>query len=84
MTDTGTTPRRSDDSGRARLPDRSATVERPDGVRIAYDVYGSGEPTIIETITRGRTNHMPAHKDLLSEAKIHLLTAYVLSLSLER
>jgi hypothetical protein len=24
---------------------------------------------------------MPAHKPLLSEAKIHLLTAYVLSLS---
>ena len=44
-------------------------------------LHGSGEPAIIETITRGRTNHMPAHKDLLSEAKIHLLSAYVLSLS---
>jgi cytochrome c oxidase cbb3-type subunit 3 len=44
-------------------------------------LYGSAEPVIIETITRGRTNQMPAHKDLLSEAKIHLLTAYVLSLS---
>jgi cytochrome c oxidase cbb3-type subunit 3 len=44
-------------------------------------LHGSGEPTIIETITRGRTGQMPAHKDLLSEAKIHLLTAYVLSLS---
>ena len=44
-------------------------------------LHGSGEPAIIETITRGRSNHMPAHKDLLSEAKIHLLTAYVLSLS---
>jgi len=44
-------------------------------------LYGSSEPVIIETITRGRTNQMPAHKDLLSEAKIHLLTAYVLSLS---
>jgi len=44
-------------------------------------LYGSSEPVVIETITRGRTNQMPAHKDLLSEAKIHLLTAYVLSLS---
>jgi cytochrome c oxidase cbb3-type subunit 3 len=44
-------------------------------------LHGSGEPAIIETITRGRANHMPAHKELLSEAKIHLLTAYVLSLS---
>jgi len=44
-------------------------------------LHGSGEPTIIETITRGRSGQMPAHKELLSEAKIHLLTAYVLSLS---
>jgi cytochrome c oxidase cbb3-type subunit 3 len=36
---------------------------------------------IIETITRGRMNQMPAHKELLSESRSHLLTAYVLSLS---
>lgn len=44
-------------------------------------LHGAAEPVIIETITRGRTNQMPAHKDLLSESRIHLLTAYVLSLS---
>ena len=44
-------------------------------------LYGSGEPVIVETVTKGRTNQMPAHKDILSPAKIHLLTAYVLSLS---
>jgi cytochrome c oxidase cbb3-type subunit 3 len=44
-------------------------------------LHGSAEPAIIETITRGRTNQMPAHKDFLSDAKIHILTAYVLSLS---
>ncbi len=44
-------------------------------------LHGSGEPAIIETITRGRSNQMPAHKDLLSEAKIHLLTGLRLSLS---
>jgi cytochrome c oxidase cbb3-type subunit 3 len=44
-------------------------------------LHGSAEPVVIETISRGRSNQMPAHKDLLSEAKISLLTAYVLSLS---
>jgi cytochrome c oxidase cbb3-type subunit 3 len=43
-------------------------------------LHGSGE-NIDQTIARGRTNQMPAHKDLLSPAKIHLLTAYVYSLS---
>jgi cytochrome c oxidase cbb3-type subunit 3 len=44
-------------------------------------LHGSSEPSIIETITRGRNNQMPAHQELLGEAKIRLLTAYVLSLS---
>jgi cytochrome c oxidase cbb3-type subunit 3 len=44
-------------------------------------LHGSTEPVIIETITRGRTSQMPAHKTVLDEARIHLLTAYVLSLS---
>ena len=44
-------------------------------------LHGSAEPLVIETITNGRTSQMPAHKALLDEARIHLLTAYVLSLS---
>jgi cytochrome c oxidase cbb3-type subunit 3 len=44
-------------------------------------LHGSDEPLVMETIARGRNNQMPAHKGLLNEAKIHLLTAYVLSLS---
>jgi len=44
-------------------------------------LHGSAEPVVIETITKGRTSQMPAHKTVLDEAKIHLLTAYVLSLS---
>ncbi len=44
-------------------------------------LYSAAEPVIIETITKGRMNQMPAHKDLLNDARIHLLTAYVLSLS---
>ena len=44
-------------------------------------LYGAGEPVIIETITKGRNNQMPAHKNILSPEKIHLLTGYVYSLS---
>ena len=44
-------------------------------------LYGSAEAKIIETVVQGRTNQMPAWKDFLGEAKIHLLAAYVLSLS---
>ena len=44
-------------------------------------LYGSSEATISETITKGRQNQMPAWKEFLGDAKVHLLSAYVLSLS---
>jgi cytochrome c oxidase cbb3-type subunit 3 len=44
-------------------------------------LYGSSEATIIETINNGRQNKMPAWKEFLGDAKVHLLSAYVLSLS---
>jgi len=44
-------------------------------------LHGSGEQAILEQINKGRQNQMPAHKDMLSAAKIHLLTAYVYALS---
>jgi cytochrome c oxidase cbb3-type subunit 3 len=44
-------------------------------------LHGSGEPAISETIAKGRASQMPAHKGLLTPAKIHILTAYVYSLS---
>lgn len=44
-------------------------------------LYGSSEARIVEAITQGRSNQMPAWKDFLGEAKIHLLSAYVLKLS---
>ena len=44
-------------------------------------LYGGSEATVIETITKGRNGVMPAWKDFLGEAKIHLLTAYVYGLS---
>ena len=44
-------------------------------------LHGSSEAAIIEQIQKGRSSQMPAHKEILSPAKIHLLTAYVHSLS---
>ncbi|WP_028535475.1 cytochrome-c oxidase, cbb3-type subunit III [Paludibacterium yongneupense] len=44
-------------------------------------LYGGTEKTIIETVTNGRTNQMPAWKDFLGDGKVHLLAAYVWSLS---
>ena len=44
-------------------------------------LYGGDINTIMETIRGGRNNHMPAHKERLGAAKIHLLAAYVWSLS---
>lgn len=44
-------------------------------------LYGGSEATIMETISRGRNNMMPAHKEFLDDGKIHLLAAYVYSLS---
>jgi pimeloyl-ACP methyl ester carboxylesterase len=35
------------DHGRARLPDETGEVRGRDGVRIAYEVAGSGDPTIV-------------------------------------
>ena len=44
-------------------------------------LHGGGEYSIAQQVIKGRVNQMPAHKDLLTPAKIHLLTAYVMSLS---
>jgi len=43
-------------------------------------LYSSSENSIIETITKGRVNRMPAYGEFLGEAKVHLLTAYVYGL----
>ena len=44
-------------------------------------LFGSSEQIIVDTITKGRNQIMPAHKDFLGEAKVHLLAAYVWGLS---
>ena len=43
-------------------------------------LYSSSEESIIETITKGRVNRMPAFGEFLGDAKVHLLTAYVYGL----
>ncbi len=44
-------------------------------------LYGGSPGTIRQTITRGRNGRMPAHRDFLGENKVHVLAAYVYSLS---
>jgi cytochrome c oxidase cbb3-type subunit III len=44
-------------------------------------LHGGSQEAILETIMQGRASQMPAHKDLLPPAKIHLLAGYVYSLS---
>jgi cytochrome c oxidase cbb3-type subunit 3 len=44
-------------------------------------LHGADEPALIETISKGRIDAMPAQKELLGEAKVHILAAYVWGLS---
>ncbi|MES2016903.1 MAG: cytochrome-c oxidase, cbb3-type subunit III [Pseudomonadota bacterium] len=46
-------------------------------------LYGGSADTIMETIRKGRNNTMPAFEDFLGEDKVHVLAAYVWSLSAE-
>lgn len=44
-------------------------------------LYGSSRSNILATIKNGRTGVMPAHGEFLGEDKVHLLSAYIYSLS---
>jgi cytochrome c oxidase cbb3-type subunit 3 len=44
-------------------------------------LYGGSQERVRETINGGRQGRMPAHKEFLGEAKVHLLAAYVYSLT---
>ncbi len=44
-------------------------------------LYGGSSTIIADTIRKGRNGAMPAHSELLGKEKIHLVTAYVYSLS---
>ncbi|WP_410498381.1 cytochrome-c oxidase, cbb3-type subunit III [Chitinibacter sp. S2-10] len=47
-------------------------------------LYGGSEATIVETVTNGRINQMPAWKEFLGDGKVHLLSAYVYGLSQDK
>ena len=44
-------------------------------------LYGGSPGLVQRTVRSGRNGQMPSHKNILSEDKIHLLTAYIYSLS---
>jgi len=44
-------------------------------------LYGGSSKQVTETIAKGRMGVMPPHRDFLGEDKVHLLAAYVYSLS---
>jgi cytochrome c oxidase cbb3-type subunit 3 len=44
-------------------------------------LFGGSKETIMETVQKGRSSTMPAFKDFLGDAKVHVLAAYVWSLS---
>ena len=44
-------------------------------------LHGRGEDAIVAMVTQGKTNVMPAQEDRLAPAQIHVLAAYVWSLS---
>jgi len=46
-------------------------------------LYGGSPRAIKQSIAKGRNGVMPAHAEFLGEAKIHILTAYIYSLSHE-
>ena len=44
-------------------------------------LYGGSQKKIMESIESGRNGRMPPHKEFLGEAKVHILAAYIYSLS---
>jgi cytochrome c oxidase cbb3-type subunit 3 len=44
-------------------------------------LYGGSQVAIMKSIADGRSGRMPAHGEFLGEAKVHLLAAYLYSLS---
>lgn len=44
-------------------------------------LYGGSQATIMKSISDGRSGRMPAHDEFLGDAKVHLLAAYIYSLS---
>ncbi len=46
-------------------------------------LHGASRERISETIDKGREGHMPAHRDFLGDAKVHLIAAYIYGITKE-
>jgi len=47
-------------------------------------LYGASEKAVTETVMHGRNGVMPAWKDILGEEKVHVISAYIYSLSQDK
>jgi len=47
-------------------------------------LYGGSHEDVLRSVREGRKGVMPAHKDFLGAAKVHVLAAYVYKLSEEK
>lgn len=61
-------------------PEGKGTVGMAPNLTDKVWLYSSSEDVIVETITKGRQNRMPAFGEFLGDAKVHLLAAYVYGL----
>jgi cytochrome c oxidase cbb3-type subunit III len=78
-------------AGKEKFKQLCVTCHGPDGKgsqtvgapNLTDDIwlYGSSKKTIMETVEKGRQGLMPAHGEFLGSAKVHLLAAYIYSLS---
>ena len=78
-------------AGKATFSAMCAACHQPDGTGMQalgapnlsdkIWLYGSSRGYIEHSIAQGRKGVMPAHEELLGEAKVHILAAYVYSLS---
>lgn len=60
---------------------RGNTILGAPNLADAVWIYGGSPERVTESIARGRQNTMPAHGEFLGAAKVHLLAAYVYSLT---
>ncbi len=78
-------------AGKAKFEQLCAACHMPDGTgnqalgapNLTDDIwlYGGSPAAVEATIVNGRQGYMPAHREFLGEAKVHLLATYVYGLS---
>lgn len=70
--------------GGCHMPDATGNhvIGAPDLTNNTW-LYGGSPRAIKQTIAKGRTGRMPAHNEFLGKAKVHILAAYIYSLSHE-